>query len=317
MREVMEKKKLLLVAVSVGVFLTIVISASILIFSPRSSGMAVSGPRPIPAGTAGSITATAGSGEGSIRVDSPRTQPATVDAAEMVRNAESIQGLQPPPASASVAQEPNFYIGNDSPLPETAASAAPAAKPDTLVISVPKPDTVTVAGGGSGTSAKPAAAKPAPAAAAKPAPAKPAAGAVTKPAAAKPAAVAAAKPAAAKPAPAAAAKPAPAKPAVAPAAKTAPAPGTVSAAKSAAFKAQQDYWVQTGAFSAKIRAEGAKETLADKGITSIIDDREVGGKTWYRVRVGPYTSETEARYWLALVQSIEGFDGSQVRSDPR
>jgi DedD protein len=82
-------------------------------------------------------------------------------------------------------------------------------------------------------------------------------------------------------------------------------------------KTQQDYWVQTGAFSAKIRAEGAKESLADKGITSIIDDREVDGKTWYRVRVGPYTSETEARYWLALVQSIDGFNGSQVRSDPR
>jgi DedD protein len=99
---------------------------------------------------------------------------------------------------------------------------------------------------------------------------------------------------------------------VSPAAKPA-----ATAAKPARPKVQQDYWVQTGAFSAKIRAEGAKETLADKGITSIIDDREVDGKTWYRVRVGPYTSETEARYWLALVQSIDGFDGSQVRSDSR
>jgi DedD protein len=119
------------------------------------------------------------------------------------------------------------------------------------------------------------------------------------------------KPAAPKPAAPAA------KPAAAPAAKTAPAPKPAVTAKPAASKPQQDYWVQTGAFSAKIRAEGAKESLADKGITSIIDDREVDGKTWYRVRVGPYTSETEARYWLALVQSIEGFDGSQVRSDLR
>jgi DedD protein len=282
----MEKKKLLLVAVSVGVFLTIVISASILVFKPRTGGSVVSAPRPIPAGTAG----------GNIRVDAPlRTQPATVDAAEMVRNADSIQGLQPPPASPAPIQEPNFHIGNENPQAGAAVSAGPAGKPgessDTLVISVPRPSAAAVPGS--------SAAPPKPAAGSSAAQAKPA------PAAPKPVPLAAQKPAseAKKPAPAAAspaAKPAPARP--------------LAPAKP---KAQQDYWVQTGAFSAKIRAEGAKETLADKGITSIIDDREVDGKTWYRVRVGPYTSETEARYWLALVQSIDGFDGSQVRSDPR
>jgi DedD protein len=295
----MEKKKLLLVAVSVGVFLTIVISASILIINPRTGGTVVSVPKPIPAGTAGE------SG-GSVRVDAPlRTQPATVDAAEMVRNADSIQGLQPPPASPGPIQEPNFHIGNESVQPEAAVAAVPAEKTgessDTLVISVPKPSAAAVPG-------SPAAAP------------KPAAGSSSS--ASRPA-VARAKPAAAKPAPAAP-KPAPAV-TQKPASGTKPAPASASSTKkpeqapkpAAKPKSQQDYWVQTGAFSAKIRAEGAKETLADKGITSIIDDREVDGKTWYRVRVGPYTSETEARYWLALVQSIDGFNGSQVRSDPR
>jgi DedD protein len=99
----------------------------------------------------------------------------------------------------------------------------------------------------------------------------------------------AAKPAAAKPAPA---KPAPA-------------------------RSNNDYWVQIGAFSAKVRAEGVKETLASRGITTIIDDRDVDGKTLYRVRVGPYTSETEAGYWLALVKEIDGFGDSQIRSSIR
>jgi DedD protein len=284
----MEKKKLLLVAVSVGVFLTIVISASILIFSPRTGGTVVSAPKPIPVGTAGGS-------EGSVRVDSPlRTQPATVDAAEMVRNADSIQGLQPLPASSAPIQEPNFYIGNNTIQPETAVTTVtPAEKPgessDALVISVPKPNTAP------NPVPSPAAAQTKTASAAKPAPA-----------ASKPAPVVAQKPAAGTKTPAS----------VSPAVKPAPAAATKSAA-TVKPKVQQDYWVQTGAFSAKIRAEGAKETLADKGITSIIDDREVDGKTWYRVRVGPYTSETEARYWLALVQSIDGFDGSQVRSDSR
>ena len=87
------------------------------------------------------------------------------------------------------------------------------------------------------------------------------------------------------------------------------------AAKPAAeqSKTYNNYWVQTGAFSTKIRAEGAKDSLASKGITSIIDNRDIDGKTWYRVRVGPYMSETEANYWLALVKSIDGFSESQVR----
>jgi len=80
---------------------------------------------------------------------------------------------------------------------------------------------------------------------------------------------------------------------------------------------KNDYWVQTGAFTAKVRAEGVKENLASKGITSVIENRDVDGRTWYRVRVGPYTSETEANYWLALVQSIDGFADSQVRVTAR
>jgi DedD protein len=43
----------------------------------------------------------------------------------------------------------------------------------------------------------------------------------------------------------------------------------------------------------------------------------VDGQIWYRVRVGPYTSENEANYWLALVRAVEGFGGSQVRSSRR
>jgi DedD protein len=106
------------------------------------------------------------------------------------------------------------------------------------------------------------------------------------------------------------AKPAPA----AQSAPAKPAPAPKPAAKPAADqKTYNNYWVQTGAFSTKIRAEGAKDSLASKGITSIIDNRDIDGKTWYRVRVGPYMSETEANYWLALVKSIDGFADSQVR----
>ena len=110
---------------------------------------------------------------------------------------------------------------------------------------------------------------------------------------------------------------------VAPAAKPAEKPAAQKPAAKPATKSStpakttKDYWVQTGAFTAKIRAEDSRELLASKGITSIIENSEINGKTWYRVRVGPYTSENEANYWLALVKTIDGFGGSQVRQTAR
>jgi cell division protein FtsN len=128
----------------------------------------------------------------------------------------------------------------------------------------------------------------------------------------KPAVSATAKPdSAAKPT--TAAKPTPAAKPATPVAK--PVSAAIPAV-SASAKTRNDYWVQTGAFTAIIRAEDAKETLASKGITSIIENRQIDGLTWYRVRLGPYTSESEAKYWLTLVQSIDGFSGSQVRQTP-
>jgi DedD protein len=109
------------------------------------------------------------------------------------------------------------------------------------------------------------------------------------------------KPAASKPV--AAAKPVQTKPTQTKPVQTKPAP----------TKKMNDYWVQTGAFIEKIRAEDAKDKLASKGIVSIIDNRELNGKIWYRVRLGPYTSEKEADYWLRLVKAIDGFTQSEIR----
>ena len=88
-------------------------------------------------------------------------------------------------------------------------------------------------------------------------------------------------------------------------------------AKPAAPKTINDFWVQTGAFSAQVRAEDARETLASKGITSIVENREINGKIWYRVRLGPYTSEREANHWLEIVKLIDGFSDSQIRQTVR
>jgi len=252
-----EQKKLLLVAVSVGVFLLVTIAAAIVILTPKvhTDGAAFSSSRPYPAA---------------------RVQPTP-----------EIVTIQPLPEAV---QEPEVNVRE-----EISIAPPPADKNDgeRLTIQIPKPTTAAVPDGPEVST--PAAARKVVAVA----PAKPAASTTTQTAPA-------AKPAAATAKPAASASK--------PAASTA---GPAAAARPAPAKATNDYWVQTGAFTAKIRAEDAKETLASKGIVSIIENRQLDGKTWYRVRLGPYTSEKEANYWLALVKSIEGFNESQVRQTVR
>jgi DedD protein len=106
------------------------------------------------------------------------------------------------------------------------------------------------------------------------------------------------------------------KPAVKPAAAVKPTT-TVKPSAPPAKKTINDFWVQTGAFAAQVRAEDAREILAAKGITSIIENREINGKIWYRVRLGPYTSEREANHWLEIVKLIDGFNDSQIRQTAR
>jgi DedD protein len=255
----MEKKKLLLVAVSVGVFLVIVIGAAILIFTPKSTL-----PVPVEASVLPPVkppvpvesVPPAGS-------ETPAPQPVSVDAADMVKNSEDVQGLQAPPPSATAIQENVFYIYGENPNQAVRTeNQEDAGAP--LVIDVPKPSTAAVPDA-------PPPARPQPAAA----------------------------PARRQPAPAAAA------PSRTPPAAAKPAPAVQT-------KLYDDYWVQTGSFSTKARADGVKETLASKGIGAVIENREVEGKTFYRVRVGPYTSKNEADYWLSLIKSINGFEDSQV-----
>lgn len=75
-----------------------------------------------------------------------------------------------------------------------------------------------------------------------------------------------------------------------------------------------DYWIQTGAFTSKTRAEDVRASLAQRGIKSFIEVKTVDNTTYYRVRVGPYTSKTEAEYWLKLIHSLDGFTESYISS---
>jgi DedD protein len=248
----MEKKKLLLVAISVGVFLVIVIGVSILAFSPRTpSPAAVKPAKPAPAEKA------------EEQPEAPET-PASVNAVELVKGFDDIQGLQAVPEEKP--QDNVFYIYGENPGELVTVERSSGGSENRLVVDVPRPSAVAV--------------PDTPRVAAKPVPA---------PAARQTPATAARK-----------------TPAAAPAPKAAPAP----------TKARDNYWVQTGSFSTIARAEAVKDTLSAKGISSLVENREVQGKTYFRVRVGPYVSKNEADYWLALIKSIHGFEESLVFKAP-
>ena len=258
----MEKKKLLLVAISVGIFLVLTIGAALLVFTPKNtfSTSAVASYPSEMINTSATIP-TGSATESSTAVQATNSKPASLDPVELVRNSGEVPGLTSPPAGAT-RQGSEFYANGTGRNTET-------------VISIPKPSTAAVPDAPPAGRAE-SAARPAPAST------------TTPKSTATPA-------------------PAPSKPAPVASTQSQAKPATVQA------KVHDDYWVQTGAFSTVARAEGVKETLASRGITSIIENREVNGRTFFRVRLGPYTSQNEANYWLSLIKSISGFEDSQVR----
>ena len=245
-----EKKKLLLVTISVGIFLVLAIGAAIFVIAPKKvpdSSAAVTNHE-----YQNNISVPAPSGTQAPIPDNPEqgaVQTSPVDAVEMVRASGDVPGLKAAP-EGTARQGNDFYINGAT----------------QTVISVPKPTTAAVPN------------------------AAPAEKTISATAPKKPAETPKSSTATAPKSPAPAAKAAPAQP-----------------------KVYDDYWVQTGAFSTVAKAQGVKETLANKGITSIIENRDLDGKTLFRVRVGPYTSKNEADYWLSLIKSIGGFEDSQIR----
>ena len=77
------------------------------------------------------------------------------------------------------------------------------------------------------------------------------------------------------------------------------------------------FWVQVAAYSNKKTAENARSVLSDKKINSdIYTYEDVKSKLFYRVRVGPFTTKSEAEYWQSKIVEISDFAkaGSYVTS---
>ena len=87
---------------------------------------------------------------------------------------------------------------------------------------------------------------------------------------------------------------------------------TTTAATTTTVKAEPkktQYWVQVAAYSNKKGAEGARSILDENKIPSdIFTYRDNKDKLYYRVRVGPYTTKSEAEYWRTKIIKISEID---------
>lgn len=72
------------------------------------------------------------------------------------------------------------------------------------------------------------------------------------------------------------------------------------------------YWVQVFSSADSSRAESIREELADLGLSSRIQAREVNGLPRYRVRLGAFKGESEAEHYAETVRSIPGCESSYV-----
>lgn len=72
------------------------------------------------------------------------------------------------------------------------------------------------------------------------------------------------------------------------------------------------YWVQAASFSSKKSADSARATLDDNKIPAeVFTYKDNKDNLFYRVRVGPYTTKSEAEYWKTRVCKIDLFKDTQ------
>lgn len=72
------------------------------------------------------------------------------------------------------------------------------------------------------------------------------------------------------------------------------------------------FWVQVAAYSNKKGAEGARSVLdANKIPADIFTYKDNKDKLFYRVRVGPYTTKSEAEYWRTRIIKIDEFSKAE------
>ena len=85
-----------------------------------------------------------------------------------------------------------------------------------------------------------------------------------------------------------------------------------TAAKPKAPAGKTQYWIQAASFASKNGADAARSVLDENKIPADVFTYKDGkGKVFYRVRIGPYVTKSEAEYWRTRVAQINDFKSGE------
>lgn len=274
----MEQKRTLWIVAAVGVFLLVVLGAALILYTPQSKQATIANSRV-------TNSSTASNGWISLAPSAPlQTSTNTDEKADEESSVLSDKEIPNPPKTELRAEEVNIYAENANVYSEktelnklgenATVKAESSEKPTTIVLTEPE---------------KTAEAK------------------TSKPEVSKPRSNVAVKNYVSEK------QKAPAKPEHKNTAKTAKTEQNKSVSAKPSVKEPEivQYWVQVSALTSRKSADEARNKLGENQITADVftytDNKK---QLFYRVRVGPYTTKSEAEYWRTKISKIDSFQNS-------
>lgn len=274
----MEQKRTLWIVAAVGVFLLVVLGAALILYTPQSKQATIANSRV-------TNSSTASNGWISLAPSAPLQTSTNPD--EKVDEESSVLSDKeiPNPAKTELrAEEVNIYAENANVYSEktelnklgenATVKAETSEKPTTIVLTEPE--------------------KTAEAKASKPEVSKPRSNVAVKNSVSEK-------------------QKAPAKPEHKNTTKTAKTEQNKSVSAKPSVKEPEivQYWVQVSALTSRKSADEARNKLGENQITADVftytDNKK---RLFYRVRVGPYTTKSEAEYWRTKISKIDSFQNS-------
>lgn len=274
----MEQKRTLWIVAAVGVFLLVVLGAALILYTPQSKQATIANSRV-------TNSSTASNGWISLAPSAPLQTSTNPD--EKVDKESSVLSDKeiPNPAKTELrTEEVNIYAENANVYSEktelnklgenATVKAETSEKPTTIVLTEPE--------------------KTAEAKASKPEVSKPRSNVAVKNSVSEK-------------------QKAPAKPEHKNTAKTAKTEQNKSVSAKPSVKEPEivQYWVQVTALTSRKSADEARNKLGENQITADVftytDNKK---QLFYRVRVGPYTTKSEAEYWRTKISKIDSFQNS-------
>lgn len=274
----MEQKRTLWIVAAVGVFLLVVLGAALILYTPQSKQATIANSRV-------TNNSTASNGWISLAPSAPlQTSTNTDEKVDEESNVLSDKEIPNPAKTELRTEEVNIYAENANVYSEktelnklgenATVKAETSEKPTTIVLTEPE---------------KTAEAK------------------TSKPDVSKPRSNVAVKNSVSEK------QKAPAKPEHKNTAKTAKTEQNKSVSAKPSVKEPEivQYWVQVTALTSRKSADEARNKLGENQINADVftytDNKK---RLFYRVRVGPYTTKSEAEYWRTKISKIDSFQNS-------